>query len=83
MSATPSRWFDDRGTRLLEDYFGNEHFEFTIKDALTKVNPLTGKHFLVNYYYKISKVSLTLSESVEYAQLTERLAKLYLVKDNE
>ena len=83
LSATPSRWFDDRGTRLLEDYFGNEHFEFTIKDALTKVNPLTGKHFLVNYYYKISKVSLTLSESVEYAQLTERLAKLYLVKDND
>ena len=83
LSATPSRWFDDRGTRLLEDYFGNEHFEFTIKDALTKVNPLTGKHFLVNYFYKIRKVSLTLSESVEYAQLTEKIAKLYLVKDKD
>ncbi len=83
LSATPSRWFDDRGTRLLEEYFGNEHFEFTIKDALTKVNPLTGKHFLVNYYYKISKVGLTLSESVEYARLTEKIAKLYLAKDKD
>ena len=49
LSATPSRWFDDAGTRRLVDYYGNANFEFTIKDALTEYNPMTGKHFLVNY----------------------------------
>lgn len=83
LSATPSRWFDDRGTKLLEDYFGNKHYEFTIKDALTKINPLTGKHFLVNYYYKIKMVGLTEDEGFEYAALTERISKLAKMKDND
>lgn len=83
LSATPSRWFDDKGTKLLEDYFGNKHFEFTIKDALTKINPLTGKHFLVNYYYKIKMVGLTEDEGFEYAALTERISKLARMKDND
>lgn len=83
LSATPSRWFDDKGTRLLEEYFGNNHFEFTIKDALTKVNPLTGKHFLVNYYYKIRKIGLTEDEGIEYSILTDKIAKLFVMKDSD
>lgn len=83
LSATPSRWFDDRGTKLIEDYFGNEHFEFSIKDALTKYNPLTGKHFLVNYYYIMRTIKLTLDESIEYQQLTDRISKLFQLKDND
>lgn len=83
LSATPSRWFDDNGTRLLDNYFGNNHFEFTIKDALTKFNPITQKHFLVNYYYKISTVHLTLEETLEYQQLTDRIVKLYQLKDTD
>lgn len=82
LSATPSRWFDDRGTRLLEEYFGNNHFEFTIRDALTQVNPSTGKHFLVNYYYKMQTIGLTEDEGLEYTILTDRIAKLSVMKDN-
>lgn len=83
LSATPSRWFDDDGTRLLEVYFGNMHFEFTLKEALSEINPLTGMHFLVDYYYHIKRVSLTADEACEYKTLTERIRKLYLVKDSD
>ena len=83
LSATPSRWFDDTGTRLLENYFGNNHYEFTMKDALAEINPITGKHFLVDYMYLISRISLTEEEGQKYAEFTEKISKLYRVKDNE
>lgn len=83
LSATPSRWFDDDGTKYLTDYFGNRHFEFTIKDALTEINPITGKHFLVDYFYNIHRISLTQDEGLKYASITEKLSKLYRVKDSD
>ena len=76
LSATPSRWFDDEGTNLLIDYFGNEHFEFSIHDALTEVNPLTGKHFLVNYYYNVSTASLNEEETDDYREVTKQIVRL-------
>lgn len=82
LSATPSRWFDDSGTRLLENYFGDNHYEFTMKDALAEINPITGKHFLVDYMYMISRITLTEEEGREYAELTEKISKLYRMKDN-
>lgn len=83
LSATPSRWFDDAGTKKLVNYFGNKSFEFTIRQALTEVNPITHKHFLVNYYYLIRKVGLTDNEFRKYKAETKRLLGLAskLVKD--
>ena len=83
LSATPSRWFDDAGTRLLENYFGNNHYEFTMKDALTEINPITGKHFLVDYMYLISRITLNEDEARRYSELTEKISKLYRMKDND
>ncbi len=83
LSATPSRWFDDAGTRLLENYFGNNHYEFTMKDALAEINPITGKHFLVDYMYLISRISLNEDEGQKYSELTEKISKLYRMKDND
>lgn len=83
LSATPSRWFDDTGTKHLADYFGNKHFEFTIEDALREINPITGKHFLVDYFYNIHRISLTPAEGSKYAEITEKLSKLYRMKDND
>ena len=83
LSATPSRWFDDAGTRILEEYFGNNHFEFTLKDALSEINPITGKHFLVDYMYLISRISLTEEEGQSYSELTEKITRLYCVKDDD
>ena len=83
LSATPSRWFDDTGTKILAEYFGNNHYEFTMKDALSEINPITGMHFLVDYMYLISRVSLTEEEGIKYAELTEKISKLYRIKDND
>lgn len=82
LSATPSRWYDDAGTQKLVDYYGNKCFEFTIKDALSEYNPITGKHFLVNYYYHISKVSLTSEESLSYRDISNRITKLWRLQDS-
>ena len=83
LSATPSRWFDDAGTRLLENYFGDNHYEFTMKDALAEINPITGKHFLVDYMYLVSRISLNEEEGQKYAELTDKISKLYRMKDND
>ena len=83
LSATPSRWFDDSGTAKLVDYYGNANIEFTIKDALREFNPLTGKHFLVNYHYLISKVSLDENETNEYKAISSKISKLWSLKDSD
>jgi superfamily II DNA or RNA helicase len=82
LSATPSRWFVDSGTAKLVAFYGNANFEFTIKDALTEYNPMTGKHFLVNYHYLISKVSLDEDETQEYKEVSTRISKLWKMKEN-
>jgi superfamily II DNA or RNA helicase len=76
LSATPTRWFDEEGSRYLKDYFGGDHFVFSIHDALTETNPLTGKHFLVHYFYYINKVALNEEETLQYKHLTRQLVKL-------
>lgn len=75
LSATPQRWFDDEGTRLLSEYFGDISFSFTIRDALDTTNPLTGKPFLVNYYYYPLFISLDEEELDEYSRLTKSITK--------
>lgn len=82
LSATPSRWFDDVGTSKLVAFYGNANFEFTIKDALTEYNPMTGKHFLVNYHYNISKVSLDEDETEQYKDISAKISKLWNLKEN-
>ena len=76
LSATPSRWFDDEGSQYLVDYFGGKNFVFSIHNALTEINPITGKHFLVNYYYHISKVGLNAEETAEYKNITQQMLRL-------
>jgi superfamily II DNA or RNA helicase len=83
LSATPKRWFDDLGSKVIVDYFGNCSFEFTIKDALTKLNPLTGKHFLINYYYHPYFVSLTEDELEYYFKISEKIKKMSFLNNAE
>ncbi|MBO7234191.1 MAG: DEAD/DEAH box helicase family protein [Paludibacteraceae bacterium] len=81
LSATPSRWFDDTGTAKLVEFYGSANFEFTITDALTEYNPMTGKHFLVNYHYYISKVKLDEDETEQYKEISAKISKLWNLKD--
>lgn len=83
LSATPSRWFDDSGTQLLLTYFGGSQFDFTIRDALTTVNPRTNRPFLTQYIYDPIKVELTEDESEKFKSLTKSISKLYFAKDSD
>lgn len=75
-SATPSRWFDEVGTKAIHDYFNYNTYEFTIEDALTQFNPLTNEHFLVNFYYNPRFISMTEEELEEYNRLTKKLVTM-------
>lgn len=76
LSATPKRWFDEYGTQVLSDYFGDKSFVFSILDALTTINPITNKPFLVNYYYEPVFVTLSDDELEQYRKLSNRIKRL-------
>jgi superfamily II DNA or RNA helicase len=76
LSATPSRWFDDYGSKILSNYFGNDTYKFTIAQALTTINPLTNKPFLVEYEYHPVFISLTDDELEKYQGLSSRIKKM-------
>lgn len=76
LSATPSRWFDEVGSQIIEDYFGNDCFEFTIAEALSTINPLTGKTFLVNYNYYPEFVELSDVELEKYGGVSNKISRL-------
>ncbi len=73
LSATPERLFDEEGTQLIKEYFGNESFEFTIFDALHTINPVTGKPFLNPYTYHPRFIHLTDEESKQCAKLNRAI----------
>lgn len=73
LSATPSRWFDESGTKILEKYFGDQTFEFSINDALTTINPATGKTFLVPYTYHLEFIDLSETELNNYSQISQKV----------
>lgn len=76
LSATPERMYDKKGTSIIREYFGNKSFEFTIADALSTINPLTGKPFLNEYEYHPVFVNLTSNEYQEYAKFTKQITYL-------
>ena len=75
LSATPDRWFDEYGTKVITDYFGNDRYTFTIEEALNKVNPITGKTYLTPFEYIPRFVSLEAEEISEYKKLTNSIIR--------
>lgn len=76
LSATPRRWFDEKGTENIFDYFGPVCFEFPLERAIGK--------YLVPYEYKPELIHLTPEESDQYEALTTKISKLLsLAKKNE
>lgn len=76
LSATPQRMFDDGGTSLIRTYFGSKSFEFTIADALSTINPLTGRPFLNAFRYYPIFVPLTDAENKRYGKISQQIAIL-------
>lgn len=83
LSATPKRWFDDEGSYLLEEYFGNKSFNFGLREALETVNPRTNLPFLANYYYYPCFISLTYDELEKYRELSQKISRLSHNKDSD
>lgn len=81
LSATPKRWFDDEGTQLLDEYFGNKSFNFGLREALENINPRTNLPFLANYYYHPCFISLTDEELEKYSELSKKISRLSHNKD--
>lgn len=77
LSATPSRYFDDIGTEIINDFFGGVVFEFDLTRALTEFNPDTGKTYLTPYIYKPIVVNLNDEELEEYRDLSAKIARLF------
>ena len=73
LSATPKRMFDDAGTENLMRYFGNDAFEFTIREAMSTINPMTKCPFLNPYNYHPVFIDLNDQESADYQNLTRRI----------
>jgi len=89
LSATPSRWFDDEGTKKLFKYFGCQvepklkaTYEFSLKKAITTINPDTKQTYLTPYYYNPYFIELTKEETEEYIEQTSKILKYYQVAKN-
>jgi superfamily II DNA or RNA helicase len=83
LSATPSRWFDEYGSRVIMGYFGDDSYVFSIHDALTTHNPLTNKPYLVNFTYNAKFIEMTPEELLDYKSLSDRINRLSSYKDTE
>lgn len=70
LSATPSRWYDDKGTESLFQYFGGGVvFEYDLADAIEHGH-------LSEYYYIPHIVELTEEEAETYTALSKKIGKL-------
>ncbi len=76
LSATPERLFDEEGSQLIRDYFGEKSFAFTIADALHTINPVTGRPFLNPYVYHPQFVDLNDEEYRKYKRIQKIIAGL-------
>lgn len=68
LSATPRRWYDEEGTKILLDYFGGVCFEYSLEQAIG--------YFLTPYRYLPLLTSLTDDEMDEYEELSRSIGLL-------
>ena len=76
LSATPTRLFDEPGTKLIVEYFGNNSFVFSIGQALKA-------GYLSQYLYYPILVPFSAEEDDKYEDLTERIRRLRSAYDND
>lgn len=74
LSATPQRWFDEEGTEIIFNFFGDTIFEYSLKDAIGK--------YLTPYDYHPHFVELDPDELEEYTSFNKKIAKQYYSKAN-
>lgn len=75
LSATPERNFDDEGTKTILNYFNNNEYQFTIKDAIRE-------GYLVEYEYYVEPYELTDEEWLSYKELTTKINRYLHISDD-
>lgn len=88
LSATPKRYFDEDGTDIILEYFGEKidqepTFEFSLHEAINTINPDDGRPYLAPYEYKPYFVELTDSELNEYVEKSKKIAKAFYMSKNK
>lgn len=69
LSATPDRWYDEEGTKVLRDYFGKTVIKYELDRAIRE-------KALTPYFYYPEKIDLNQEEIEEYLRLTKLIAQL-------
>jgi len=70
LSATPKRWLDDEGSKIIFDYFGDTVYEFPLDKAIKE-------GFLTPYEYYPHIIELTEEEFYEYEKISKKIAVRY------
>jgi superfamily II DNA or RNA helicase len=76
LSATPDRWYDEEGTKVLRNYFGNTVVKYELKKAIKE-------KALTPYHYYPEKIDLNEEEIEEYIRLSKLIAQLSGKKDDD
>jgi len=80
LSATPDRYFDDKGTQELIKYFNKTVATFDLHRAINEIDPSTGQTYLSPYKYHPIFVDLNIDEFDKYVKLTNEIARVYAKK---
>lgn len=82
LSATPDRYFDESGTKILRDYFGAESvYQFGLSEALEWKNDDGSIGVLTNYVYLPIFVELTEEENDSYRSYSRMIAQKKSMKN--
>ncbi|MDY6063683.1 MAG: DEAD/DEAH box helicase family protein [Candidatus Enterosoma sp.] len=69
LSATPERWFDEKGTKYIEETIGPCVFEYSLEQAIQS-------HKLCPYNYHIILSELTPDEMAQFISISDKISKL-------
>ena len=82
LSATPERKWDSRGTNFIYRVVGDVVYRFSLKDALTTINPRTGDFYLTPFYYRVIPAFMNDEEWDRFLSLTRNIAITLSKKDS-
>lgn len=77
LSATPKRPYDEKGTKVIFDYFcpSENSYEFSIKNAIDA-------DMLCHYEYHPTVIPLTDFEMEDYENISEKISRLSVIVNN-
>ncbi len=75
LSATPERWFDEKGSSYISTTIGPSVFKYSMRQAIQD-------HKLCQYNYHIVLSQLTTDEMEQFISVSKKIAKLFRSEDS-